>query len=65
VKDEVRAEFDINLINDVKNVDYDAVIFAVAHNNFLSDEFQDLVIDRRIIFDLKNMLDSPYIDGCL
>ena len=65
VKDEVRAEFDINLINDVKNIDYDAVIFAVAHDNFLSEEFQDLVIDKRIIFDLKNMLDSPYIDGCL
>jgi UDP-N-acetyl-D-galactosamine dehydrogenase len=65
VIDEVRAEFDINLINDVNNVDYDAVIFAVAHDNFLSNKFQDLVIDKRIIFDLKDMLDSPYVDGCL
>ena len=65
VKDEVKAEFNINLIEDVKNIDYDAVIFAVAHDNFLSNEFQDLVTDKRIIFDLKNMLDSPYVDGCL
>jgi UDP-N-acetyl-D-galactosamine dehydrogenase len=65
VIDEVRAEFDINLVNDVNNVDYDAVIFAVAHDNFLSNKFQDLVIDKRIIFDLKDMLDSPYVDGCL
>ena len=65
VKDEVRAEFDINLIKDVKIVDYDAVIFAVSHDNFLLDEFQDLVTDKRIIFDLKSMLNSPYIDGCL
>ena len=65
VKDEVRDEFDINLIKDVKNVDYDAVIFAVSHDNFLLDEFQDLVTDKRIIFDLKNMLDSPYVDSCL
>ena len=64
-KDEVKAEFDINLIEDVNNVDYDAVIFAVSHDNFLSDKFQDLVTDKRIIFDLKNMLDSPYVDGCL
>jgi len=65
VIEEVKAEFDIDLVNDVNNVDYDAVIFAVAHDNFLSDEFQDLVTDKRIIFDLKNMLDSPYVDGCL
>ena len=36
VKDEVRAEFDINLIKDVTSVDYDTVIFAVSHDNFLS-----------------------------
>jgi len=65
VIDEVKAEFDINLIKDVNNIDYDAVIFAVSHDNFLLDEFQDLVIDKRIIFDLKDMLDSPYVDGCL
>ena len=65
VIEEVKAEFDIDLIKDVNHVDYDAVIFAVAHDNFLSDKFQDLVADKRIIFDLKNMLDSPYVDGCL
>ena len=65
VIDEVKAEFDINLIKDVNHVDYDAVIFAVSHDNFLSDKFQDLVTDKRIIFDLKNMLDSPYVDSCL
>ena len=64
-KDEVIAQFDINLIEDIKNVDYDSVIFAVAHDNFLSEEFQDLVTDKRIIFDLKNMLESPYVDGRL
>jgi UDP-N-acetyl-D-galactosamine dehydrogenase len=65
VLEEVKAEFDIDLIKDVNHVDYDAVIFAVAHDNFLSDKFQDLVTDKRIIFDLKNILDSPYVDGCL
>ena len=64
-KDEVIDQFDINLIEDIKSFDYDAVIFAVAHHNFLSEEFQDLVIDNRIIFDLKNMLNSPYVDGRL
>jgi len=64
-KDEVMGQFDVNLIENIKSVDYDAVIFAVAHDNFLSEEFQDLVTDKRIIFDLKNMLDSPYVDGRL
>tara|TARA_B100000214_G_scaffold124414_1_gene88299 strand:- start:315 stop:1586 length:1272 start_codon:yes stop_codon:yes gene_type:complete len=65
VKAEVSEEFDINLINDVNKVNYDAVIFAVAHDDFLSEKFQDLVTDNRIIFDLKNMLDSPFVDGSL
>ena len=64
-KDEVIAQFDVNLIENIKSVDYDAVIFAVAHDNFLLEEFQDLVTDKRIIFDLKNMLESPYVDGRL
>jgi len=64
-KDEVIAQFDINLIENINNVDYDAIIFAVAHDDFLSEEFQELVTDKRIIFDLKNMLDSPYVDGRL
>ena len=64
-KDEVIAQFDLTLTENIKSVDYDAVIFAVAHDNFLSEEFQDLVTDNRIIFDLKNMLDSPYVDGRL
>jgi len=64
-KNEVRSQFDITLINNVNNVDYSAVIFAVAHDDFLSEEFQYLVTDKRIIFDLKNMLDSPYVDGSL
>jgi len=64
-KDEVIAQFDVNLIEDLKSIDYDAVIFAVAHDNFLSEEFQELVTDKRIIFDLKDMIDSPYVDGRL
>ena len=64
-KDEVVAQFDINLIEDINSIDYDAVIFAVAHDNFLSEKFQSLVTDKRIIFDLKSMIESPYVDGRL
>ena len=64
-KENVIAQFDVNLIENINSVDYDAIIFAVAHDNFLSEEFQELVTDKRIIFDLKNMLDSPYVDGRL
>ena len=64
-KDEVLAQFDLTLVENISSVAYDAIIFAVAHDNFLSEEFQDLVTDNRIIFDLKNMLDSPYVDGRL
>ena len=65
VKDEVKAEFDIKLSDNFKDIDYDAVIFAVAHNEFLSKDYQALLTEKRIVFDLKGMLDSPYVDDRL
>jgi UDP-N-acetyl-D-galactosamine dehydrogenase len=62
---EVRSEFNIGLIKEVDQVNYDAVIFAVSHSEFYLEKYQNLVIDERIIFDLKNMLDSPFVDSRL
>ena len=62
---EVRYEFNIDLIKEVDQVNYDAVIFAVSHSEFYLEKYQNLVIKERIIFDLKNMLDSPFVDSRL
>ena len=62
---EVRSEFNIGLIKEVDQVNYDAVIFAVSHSEFYLEKYQNLVIEERIIFDLKNMLDSPFVDSRL
>ena len=62
---EVKYEFNIDLIKEVDQVNYDAVIFAVSHSEFYLEKYQNLVIKERIIFDLKNMLDSPFVDSRL
>ncbi|MDR2835042.1 MAG: nucleotide sugar dehydrogenase [Bacteroidales bacterium] len=56
--EEVKKEYDIQLINDYSDKKYDAVIIAVNHDNFLNfDEnyFQKLLNNDGIIIDIKGI----------
>ena len=67
-KDKTLNEYSIKLIDRPEEKKYDAIIFAVAH-----DEFKKLPIDRirsfgkknHIIYDIKHMLDLNDVDGRL
>ena len=67
-KDKTLNEYSIKLIDRPEEKKYDAIIFAVAH-----DEFKKLPIDRirsfgkknHIIYDIKHILDSNDVDGRL
>jgi UDP-N-acetyl-D-galactosamine dehydrogenase len=53
-KEEVAREYDLNLVEDANTDDYDAVVLAVAH-----DEYRTLNIEpseTQVIFDIKSML---------
>jgi UDP-N-acetyl-D-galactosamine dehydrogenase len=53
-RDEVQREYNLDLIKDTNSDDYDAIILAVAH-----DEYKKLDIemtDKKVIFDIKSML---------
>ena len=61
-EDDVKREYGVTLINypkkDIQN--YDAIILAVAHNNYKSLELNS---DNQVIFDIKSVL--PKSDGSL
>ena len=59
-KDEVKHEYNLDLINDVNYDDYEAVVLAVAH-----DKFKDVKLNNKnqVVYDIKSILD--YSDGRL
>ena len=60
-KEEVAREYNLNLVKDVNNNDYEAVVLAVAH-----DEYKELDLkpsSNKVVFDIKSMLKNS--DGRL
>lgn len=56
-KDEVKGEYDISLADEYKGK-YDAILFAVAHDEFKEmslDEMKELSKDKLILIDLKSI----------
>lgn len=66
-KPEVKKEFGIDLISEIKQlkIDYDAVILAVAHNEFRSFNIDSHTSQKAVIFDVKAFLSKDKIDGRL
>lgn len=63
---EVKRVYGIEcLANIVDKMQYDAVILAVAHNEFLKLNFGNLLNDKGIIFDSKSCLNRDIVDSRL
>ena len=58
--DEVKREYDLNLLKDVNSDEYEAVVLAVAH-----DEYKNIKIGngKQVVYDIKSILDDS--DGRL
>jgi UDP-N-acetyl-D-galactosamine dehydrogenase len=63
--EEVKIDYTINLLPDLKGSKYEAVIVAVAHNEFLEIDFQSLKANNTVIFDTKSFLDRTLVDARL
>jgi UDP-N-acetyl-D-galactosamine dehydrogenase len=62
---EAKDEYGVELIDKPKKSHYDAVIFAVAHNEFKAlsnDDIKGLMKTEHVIYDLKYMLDPQLAD---
>jgi len=58
---EVKHEYNIDLIDKPGN-NYDAVVLAVAHNEFKELDIQSLGTETAVIYDIKGFLDKSLVD---
>jgi len=64
-KEEVKEEYDIDLIDETDFQDYDCVILAVAHEQFLNLDFLKFKKNGAIIFDTKSFINRDLVDARL
>lgn len=65
-KNLVKKEYKIDLLNDLYNQTYDAIILAVAHKDFLEIDYSRLTTSTSsVIFDSKAVLDRRIVDARL
>ncbi|UKA06984.1 Vi polysaccharide biosynthesis UDP-N-acetylglucosamine C-6 dehydrogenase TviB [Photobacterium damselae subsp. damselae] len=63
--EEAKHEYNVDVLTDKPNKQYDAVIVAVAHDQFKAmtvEEYQVLIKQDSVIYDLKYVLDSSVSD---
>lgn len=63
--EQVRNEYDLEVVNELPGSKYDAVILAVAHKEFLQIDVSSLVVDNGVVYDVKGILSREIIDGRL
>lgn len=63
---EVKHEYGLKILNKVdRDMVYDAIVVAVAHNEFLTFDYQKVKRNNGIIFDTKACLNRDLVDGRL
>jgi UDP-N-acetyl-D-galactosamine dehydrogenase len=62
---EVKHEYGVDILTSLTDKKYDAVIVAVAHNEFLSIDFKKYNANNSVIFDTKACIDRSLVDGRL
>ena len=63
-KENVKREYDIDIVSELPTGEkFDAVILAVAHNQFKELDIKSLVVDNGVVYDVKGILDRTIIDG--
>ena len=63
---EVKHEYGLDIMNKlIENTVYDAVVVAVAHNEFLKFDYQKIKRNNGVIFDTKACLDRSLVDARL
>lgn len=58
----VKKEYGINIVKKLDNKKYDAVILAVAHNEFLTLDIKSLLKANSVVYDVKGVLERSLVD---
>ena len=61
----VRHEYGIDIVSELPAGRFDAVILAVAHNDFKTLDVKSLLTANGVIYDVKGTLDRTIVDGRL
>lgn len=67
-KEEAFREFGIKPISTIKQAEYDGLVLAVAHEQFLAlndEETRSFCKENCVIYDVKSVLDASLVDGRL
>jgi UDP-N-acetyl-D-galactosamine dehydrogenase len=63
--EEVKKKFNLKITNKIEDKNYDAIILAVAHTQFLEQNITKLKHNKTILYDIKGVLDKDIVDGRL
>ncbi len=61
----VKHEYQLDITHEIPQGQFDAIILAVAHNEFLNVDYKSLAKEPSIIYDVKGVLPRDIIDGRL
>ena len=66
-KEEVKHEYGLDLLSSTSDLksDYDAIILAVSHKEFLEVSIDDLKTNQTVVFDVKSLLPLNTVDARL
>lgn len=63
--EEVKHEYGLSILSELGDKKYQAIVVAVAHDEFLKIDLNKIKTDDAIVFDTKSFLDPSIIDGRL
>lgn len=64
--DDVKSHFNLNLLSSLpESADYDSIILAVGHREFLHLDLNNLKKNPSVVFDIKGLLDRKLVDARL
>ena len=61
----VKREYGIDVVNHLPDQKFDAVILAVAHDEFKELDIRTLVKEGGVVYDVKGVLEREVVDGRL
>jgi UDP-N-acetyl-D-galactosamine dehydrogenase len=64
-KEEVMKEYNLESVQTLPNTKFDAVVLAVAHQEFKEMDFDTILNPNHVVYDVKNVLNSNLKDGGL
>jgi UDP-N-acetyl-D-galactosamine dehydrogenase len=64
-KNEVKHEYNLEIVNEMPVLNFDAVVLAVAHKEFKTIDFTQISSSKSVVFDIKGFLDKNLVTSRL